>query len=468
MYPVWEGVVVHSAMFIAIIASFHVLVSHFTVAASWFNLLVERRAYHDKNPGLLEYIKKSAYGLLVFSYVFGALAGVGIWFSTTAGSPRGISTLIHNFVLYWGAEWYFFLIDVVGITAYYYTLGRIDKKNHLRLAWILAFGGTGTLAVIVGILGFVLTPGHWLVSGQSLDGFYNPSFFPQIVMRFAVMFGVTSIWSIYVASRMPANSPNREDIVRIASVVGLSGFLIAFLVWRLWYLAILPDHARTVLASAAIPSITVPLIETTLGITVLFLIAAFANPRVVRTDLSIVVFIALFLGIFGAERVREVMRKPDMVAGYLSSNQLIFTGLRAREIPSETEPLNRSGVIGNLPYLMPSTQSDPHARELEEGHLLTVQECASCHSVSTQTEFRIGDRTIALRSLAALLAARGRHTPDEIAAYIAGIGSFPYMHAVVGNDHDRHAIATYLASFEAATVGKSPLAQLSASGGTTR
>jgi hypothetical protein len=38
MYPVWEGLFIHSAMFVAIVSAFHILASHLTVAAAWFNL----------------------------------------------------------------------------------------------------------------------------------------------------------------------------------------------------------------------------------------------------------------------------------------------------------------------------------------------------------------------------------------------------------------------------------------------
>ena len=91
MYPVWEGILVHSAMYVAIVAAFHVLASHLTVAAAWFNLYLERRAVYENRPEFYEYLKRSALGLLVFAYVFGALAGVGIWQTTTAANPRGIS-----------------------------------------------------------------------------------------------------------------------------------------------------------------------------------------------------------------------------------------------------------------------------------------------------------------------------------------------------------------------------------------
>ena len=89
MYPTWEGMGVHSAMFVAIIAVFHVVASHLTVGAAWFNLYVERRAVREDRPELYAYMKRSAKGLLVFAYVFGAMAGVGIWQSTTAANPRG-------------------------------------------------------------------------------------------------------------------------------------------------------------------------------------------------------------------------------------------------------------------------------------------------------------------------------------------------------------------------------------------
>lgn len=32
--------------------------------------------------------------------------------------------------------------------AYYYTFGRVSPRTHLRLAWILALGATGTVAII--------------------------------------------------------------------------------------------------------------------------------------------------------------------------------------------------------------------------------------------------------------------------------------------------------------------------------
>lgn len=451
MYPVWEGVFVHSAMFIAIVSAFHVLVSHLTVAAGWFNLFIERKAVYENRPELYAYLKKSALGLLVFAYVFGALAGVGIWQTTTAGNPRGISALIHNFVLYWGAEWYMFLIDVVGIIAYYYTFGRVSAKTHLKIAWLLALGGTGTLAIIVGILSFKLTPGGWLQSGLSLEGFYNPTFWPQLFLRFALMFTITGAWALMIATLMPKDYPERNKIIRYAAAFGLLGLVGALNIFSFWYYPALPEHARLILGTPAIPPITFSVIYGGLILTLLGLISALAAPQLQRPIIALGAMVVLFAAIFGAERTREVLRKPDIIYGYMSSNQLIMVDLPAQGIRREEEPLKAKGMIGHLPFLQtPKTSTaiglQPVSADptLEKGRLLTVQQCAACHSVSPQTSLRLGDARLELRSVARLLEARGQTTREGITNYLNAIGGFPYMHPFIGTETEHQAMAQYL------------------------
>ncbi|RDI95988.1 cytochrome c [Meiothermus sp. QL-1] len=452
MFPIWEGVWVHSAMFIAIISAFHVLASHITVAAGWFNLFLERKAVYENRPELYAYLKRSALGLLVFAYVFGAMAGVGIWQSTTAANPRGISALIHNFVLYWGAEWYMFLIDVVGIIAYYYTFGRVSPRTHLKIAWLLALGGTGTLAIIVGILSFKLTPGNWLQSGLSLEGFYNPTFWPQLFMRFFLMFTITGAWALLIASLMPKNFPERERIIRYAAAFGLLGLVLALIVFTTWYYPALPEHARAILFTPAIPSPTFAVIQGGLILTALGLIFALSAPKLQHPLIALGAMGVLFAAIFGAERTREVMRKPDIIHGYMSSNQLVMTDVPAKGIRAEEQPLHERGMMKNLPFLqLPEASSlvgtQPVAREhqLEVGRLLTLQQCSACHSVSPQTSLQIGEKRLELRSLARLLEARNQTTQASIAAYLGAIGGFPYMHPFVGTEAERQAMAAYLA-----------------------
>ena len=451
MYPIWEGLFVHSAMYVAIIATFHVLASHLTVAGAWFNLYIERRAVRENRPELYEYLKRSALGLMVFSYVFGAMSGVGIWQSTTAANPRGISTLIHNFVFYWGSEWYMFLIDVIGIIAYYYTIGRVSKETHLRLAWILALGGSGTLSLIVGILSFKLTPGAWLENGLSLAGFYNPTFWPQWLMRFAFMFVITGGWSLIIATGIPRGYFEREKIIRYAGGSGLIGLVIGVCLWLFWYEPTLPIHARTVMVSPAVVPLTYPVIITGIVAAALGLGLSLLAPQLQRRWIALILMALIQAAIFGAERVREVIRKPDIISGYMSSNQLLFNDLPARGIASEEANLKRDGMMGNLPF-MPSpgrlsTNTKIANPQLEIGRTLVTQQCSACHNVSLQTEIRVVNRRFVLRSLADLLVARQRTTAAEIDVYIKAIQGFPYMHEMVGTDAERAAMAIYLEHF---------------------
>ncbi|MGQ9480196.1 c-type cytochrome [Chloroflexus sp.] len=438
-------------MFVAIVSAFHVLASHLTVAAAWFNLYLERRAVYENRPELYVYLKRSALGLLVFAYVFGAMAGVGIWQTTTAANPRGISTLIHNFVLYWGSEWYMFLIDVVGIIAYYYTFERVSPRTHLRLAWILALGGTGTLSIIVGILSFKLTPGLWFTTGESLNGFFNPTFWPQLFMRFALMFTITAAWALLIVTGLPKGYFARERIIRAAAVMGLGGLVVALGIWFFWYYPALPDHAKVILRSPAIPPITFTVITGGLIATFLGLLFALVMPKRQHQIVALGAMLVLFAAIFGAERSREVIRKPDIIAGYMSSNQLVFNDIPARGIRREEQQLNETGMLGSLPFLPRSEMISVGAtvglpdHQIAMGRVLVIQQCAACHNVSNQTAITVF--RLALRSLAQLLERRKMTTAPQIETYLQGIGAFPYMHPFVGTPEERAAVALYLEYF---------------------
>ena len=100
MYPIWEVPHASAGILLAIIATFHILPSHLSVDTTWINVMVERKAYRENRPELLEFIKKYTLLLLISAYIFGSLSGVGIWYAARLANPRGVSGLIHNYV--WG------------------------------------------------------------------------------------------------------------------------------------------------------------------------------------------------------------------------------------------------------------------------------------------------------------------------------------------------------------------------------
>ncbi|KJR40369.1 cytochrome c family protein, partial [Candidatus Magnetoovum chiemensis] len=119
MYPIWEVPVVSGGLVLAFIATFHILPSHLSVGAMWFNIYVETMSNRQDRPELMEFIKRYSLLLLIFSYVFGSITGIGIWFSATVINPRGISALIHTYVWGWATEWCFFIIELVVIQGLY-------------------------------------------------------------------------------------------------------------------------------------------------------------------------------------------------------------------------------------------------------------------------------------------------------------------------------------------------------------
>ena len=220
MYPIWEVPYLSAGIILAIIATFHILPSHLSTSAMWFNIYIETKAYKENRPELLEFIKKYTLLLLIFSYVLGSLSGIGIWYAATVANPRGISGLIHNYVWGWATEWVFFIIEITGIFIYYYTIGKVDKKTHLKIGWIFAIGSWTTMVVIVGILAFMVSPGKWPVTGNFFDGFFNQTYWPQLLMRTALMFSIGAAYAIAAAARV-GNNDVKRIVVKIASIWGI-------------------------------------------------------------------------------------------------------------------------------------------------------------------------------------------------------------------------------------------------------
>jgi len=137
-YPVWDVPIIGSVWVIGLIAIFHVMISHFAVGGGLYLAFAERKARREKRADWLEVIRAHSKFFLILTGVFGAISGVGIWFSIGLASPESTSTLIHNFVFGWAIEWCFFAVEIATVMVYYYTWDRVDEKTHMTLAWLYA------------------------------------------------------------------------------------------------------------------------------------------------------------------------------------------------------------------------------------------------------------------------------------------------------------------------------------------
>jgi len=430
MYPIFEIPYVGGPVLIAAIASFHIIPSHVATGAFWMTWLLERKAYREERPELLEFLKRFTLSVLIFCFVTGSLTGVGIWFAATVLSPRAISGLIHNYVWGWAAEWVFFLIEIAAIYVYYYTFGKVKPATHLRIGLIYALAAWLSMVVITGILGFMITPGTWPQTGSFFDGFFNETYWPQLLFRTAMMFVIASAYAAIVAATLKAGA--KRLVRKVAGRWGLVS-LLASGVFALWYYHELPAYALDNLASLAYAGI---MFRVALAVAVLmggyFLVLAFGGGAMAPWPVALGMMLVLFVGILGGESVRENIRRPYLIPGYMYSNQIIGHDHEAKGVSSERERYARSGVLSAYGFVPGLQDGISVENAVLAGETLVKLECLACHALEA------GGRN----SLADLLAGVDA---SDIADLLGDLDASSYMPPFVGTGQEARAAAGYLA-----------------------
>ncbi len=435
MYPFWEVPVFTSGIIIALIATFHILPSHLATGAFWFNVYVEHKALRENRPELMEFIRRFTLLILVFCFVIGSITGVGIWFSATVASPRGISGLIHNYVWGWATEWVFFVIEIATIYVYYYTLDRIDPESHLRIGWIYAWAAWLSMVVITGILAFMLSSGRWIETGNFFDGFFNSTYWPQLFTRTALMFGIAGIYAMIVASGL-GNGSVRTEITRKAAMWGTCGMALGAL-FTAWYLLKLPVEAKELMQDG-LPYLKKMLYAAAgaYGIVLIyFLIFGLLKPQLAGRISGLLILIVLFLGIGAGEGFREGVRRPYIISQYMYGNQVIARDLPAKGVKSEVERFQEEGLLNHLYFVSTETQKDSHEAKIRLGRSIVLYQCANCHSLEKYGK---------IRPLPPLLEDLAPESPDDVAGFLDALGDYPYMPPFSGDDADKEAAGYYL------------------------
>lgn len=438
MYPFWEVPGFTSALFIALIASFHILPSHLATGAFWFNVFLEQKALKENRPDFLEFIKKYTLLILIFCFVYGSITGVGIWFSATVASPRSLSSLIHNYVWGWATEWVFFVIEIVAIYVYYYTLGKIDAKAHLRIGWIYAWAAWISMVIITGILAFMLTSGNWLQTGGFFDGFFNATYWPQLFARTAMMFGIAGMYAIIAAGRLEKGQ-TREQVVKLASIWGAIGTIVAVLC-SVWFVVKMPEAAKGLGIGGGLPYLKKLLYVAAggFGIVFLYFLLGISVPKVPGTYSGILMIIVFFAGIFAIEGFREGVRRPYIISGYMYGNQIIASDVPGKGIKAEVASMKENGFLENLYFLPDEAKKQSQAGKLSAGRMIALHQCGNCHSF---------EKNANVRSIPVLLERISMTSAEDIAMFLDTLdGGYAYMPPFAGTDDDKQAAAAWLAS----------------------
>ena len=369
-YPVWELTTFGGGFIIALVAVFHVLVSHFAVGGGAFLVLLEKKAYRENNEGLLAYVKAHSKFFLLLTMVFGGLTGVGIWWVIALLNPAATSGLIHIFVFGWAAEWVFFVGEIVALFIYFYTFGRMDRTNHVLIGWIYFVCAWMSLFLINGIIDFMLTPGAWLENGNFWSGFFNPTFWPSLVFRTGLSLVLCGVFG-YVTGAYVKDSDLRKIIMKMCATWVVIPFVLMLLgLW--WYWAVLPQGAQEMIRGKS-PEMARYLPYLTWLIPILFfasLIMLIRMPQGIQKRLTFVVVLIALLYFGSFEFIREGVRRPYIISNYMYSNQIYV---------DDAAKLQEGGYLKYAKWNKYDRVSEENMMEV--GHDLFFQQCSACHSV---------------------------------------------------------------------------------------
>jgi len=368
-YPVWAPPLLGGGLLIAIIAVLHVFIAHFAVGGGLFLAVWEGRARKEGDTAKLAYLRRHSVFFLLVSLVLGALTGVAIWFVIQLIQPTGTSALIHNYVWGWAIEWVFFLVEILAAILYYATWDRLDGRRHTLLAWIYFVAAFLSLVIINGIITFMLTPGKWLETPAFWVGFFNPTYFPSLVFRTGIAIGLAGVYAMLTLSRQK-DEAFRLRAVRSAGWWVIAGFALMALASP-WYVSQIPAGSRVALAGQW------PVLETwlargvlcTFGVLFVAFIFGVLRPAWMTTGVAVILML-LGVGHFAAfEMIRELIRKPYVISGYLYSHSLYV---------DEVEPAREKGLLAYARWVDREATATPEAR----GRQIFGLACSSCHTLA--------------------------------------------------------------------------------------
>lgn len=433
-YPVWDVPIIGSGWVIGAIAIFHVMISQFAVGGGLYLALAEHKARREGREDWLAVLQRHSKFFLILTGVFGAVSGVGIWFAIGLASPESTSALIHNFVFGWAMEWCFFIIEIATAIVYYYTWNRVDAKTHMNLGWLYAASSFCTLVIINGILSFMLTPGDsWLAvagTGQEASrfwqAFFNPTYWPSLVLRTLVCCSLAGVWALITASRIEDNVSLKASVIRWSTRWLMPAFVLMPLAF-VWYLFSIPESSRQIIqagigtiGSGLFTQVTRAALVTAMTSATILAIAyflAWRNPADFKLGHALSVLMLAFAATGATEHAREMIRKPFSVGQYMYSN-----GIRRSQLPA----LRQAGY----------TSATPWRQSMSTGELMFRGQCINCHTVD------------GYRSLRKLMAGRDRKSIGTMLTMLHDVpANSPYknfMPPLSGTEAEKEALGDYL------------------------
>ncbi len=388
LFPVFYIPGLGQGMAIALVAVTHVVLSHgFAIGAVSLIVLLEHMAVLRNDhelEGLAQHMLKPA---VVIITAVGAVTGAGIWFTVSVLAPAGIGSLLRVFFWPWFIEWIAFTLEVLILLPYYFLWDRMRPANqgwHVALGWSYVAVALVSAFLISGILGFMLTPDGWVQNQQLVSAFFNPTFWPQLALRFfgGLALGALFCLAFLLFSRQASQSL-RQRVVRLCGGwLLIAGGLCALATWI--YFQRVPQTYFTHSLFAVLTSHLAqkPWLLWLGNLVAVLLIAAAGAAALMRRRLAakllIIPALVMAIGLVAEfERTREFIRGPYLMPGYMYANQINL---------SQNLYLRKSGFLANAAWYQ-AQPSHLWPRD-PAGHALFASNCGVCHTIGGLNDIR--------------------------------------------------------------------------------
>jgi len=442
-FPMFHLDFIGNRMVVAITAIIHILINHpMAVGAIPMVTFLEWRAHKKGLVAVDDLLYKITFVFFIITTSVGAMTGVGIWFTTSLVNPDAIGSLLRVFFWAWFIEWIIFVLEVSFIMIYFLTWKKYRgerKKTHIRIGLVLGILSWLTMAIISGILGFMMNAGGWqpffrvwTPNSSLFTAFFNPLYLPQLLFRTPFAFMTAGLFFLFLLPFLHKEKDRvHQFIVRILGIWTLF-FAPLTVAAGFWYWKRIPaymaEQAPVALTTQNFTQWYQTLLYILLGVSILFLLILLVGsivPKRFPKLLMVVPFLAAItlLGYF--ERVREFIRKPYVIQDYMYAN-----GLRVQDYDLYKE----DGILPHATFV--SHHSVTEENKLEAGKDVFMVTCSRCHtmaginSVNTKFDDLFPDR---------------QWDEQQISAFMATMHNVrPFMPPFPGNDAELDALAAYI------------------------
>ena len=435
-FPYFQFPLFGDGLIIAIDAILHVFISHgIAIGVVTMIVLAEYKGYRNAAPEWEDFAKSAIKPTIIIITSIGAITGVGIWFITSGVVPAAIGSMLRVFFWPWFIEWIVFVLEVVVILIIYFTWDNWQnerKRHHIRLGFAYIVLACISAFLITGILGFMLTPDGWPFDRSFWSAFFNPTFLPQLAWRISISFSMGALFIIFYLLFSHKRKPGfRKAAMRYyAKILAGPLILMPFCAW--WWYYMVPEEFKT----HAKPSLLLWVIVKDTGLfsifNEIFWISLVLNAIIVFsvivvawrewiTMARLIIVPAILIVLFFVaeyERVREFVRGPYLMPGYMYANTVLLT---------EQELFKKEGMLKNSFWF---ERMAPEQTVEQKGAYLFAANCGTCHTIGGKNN--IVDRF------------EGRSEPGIYVLLGRTEQMVPWMPPFAGTDEERKITAQFL------------------------